>query len=72
MENVIVDGNELFNEIVERGRADGITEQVPYRDLCEEVLFEHEGAGEISDDSNIQLRVEALSSRFEEYLARLK
>lgn len=70
MENLVVDMNAMFEELVEQGRANGVYDREGYRDLCVEILNEHERVGEIHDDSNIQGRIEALVSRFDEYLAR--
>jgi len=70
--NIVFELEPIFNEIVERGREQGITEHEAFKDLVEEVLYEHESVGEIHDDTNLKNRVNALLDRFPEYLERLR
>ena len=73
MKPELFDMNAVFDEIVDRGRQNGIFDREAYRDLIEEVLYEHQGEeGELSTDANVQLRVEGLKARFDEYLERAK
>ncbi|MEI7741944.1 MAG: hypothetical protein WCJ29_05605 [bacterium] len=65
--------NAVFDEIVERGRENGVVDHEAFRDLIEEVLYEHETElGELSDDNNVQAKVETLLVRFDEYLDLIK
>lgn len=73
MKPTVFDLNAVFEELVERGRENGIFDHEGFRDLVEEVLYEHQTTeGELHDDANIQLRVEALVNRFDEYLELVK
>lgn len=66
-----VDPNEIFEEIVEAGRAEGINTHEAYVDLVDELIERHRGLGEMHDDSSTVARAEALRGRFAEYLAAL-
>lgn len=66
-----VDPSEIFLEIVELGRAEGISTHEAYIDLVDEIIERHRGLGEMHDDSSTVARAEALRGRFEEYLAAL-
>ena len=73
MKPEVFDMNAVFEEIVTRGRDNGIFDREAYRDLIEEVLYEHETeGGDLSVDANVQLRIEALKNRFDEYLELAK
>ena len=65
------DREALFEEIVERGRQEGGTDQEAYHDLAEEVIQEHLNVGEMHDDSPTVDLVEQFRSRFTEYLDRV-
>ena len=62
-----VDPGEIFLEIVELGRAEGINTQEAYVDLVDEVIERHRGWGEMHDDSSTAGMAEALRGRFAEY-----
>lgn len=66
-----VDPNEIFEEIVETGRAEGIDAHEAYVDLVDEIIERHRGLGEMHDDSATVARAEALRGRFAEYRERL-
>lgn len=51
MEFLDVDREAIFEEVVERGREQGVTSQEAYNDLVEEVIENHRGLAEIHDDS---------------------
>lgn len=66
-----VDPSEIFQEIVELGRAEGINDQQAYVDLVDEVIERHRRVGEMHDDSSTVGMAEALRGRFAEYLETL-
>ena len=51
-ENLVVNRQELFNEIIEKGRAQAVTDQEGYNALVEAVLEDHRRVGEIHDDAD--------------------
>ena len=62
---------ELFEEVVQRGIAQGVAEQEGYNQLVETVLEEHREVGELDEDQNIELKEDLLKSRWPEYQAEL-
>ncbi|TAK03775.1 hypothetical protein EPO34_01260 [Patescibacteria group bacterium] len=66
-----VDPSEIFLEIVELGRAEGINTKEQYVDLVDEVIERHRGFGEMHDDSSTVGMAEALRGRFAEYQAAI-
>ncbi|OGL99478.1 hypothetical protein A2501_04525 [Candidatus Uhrbacteria bacterium RIFOXYC12_FULL_57_11] len=62
-----VDREAIFEEIVERGRAQGVTTQETYNDLVEEVIESHRAVGEIHDDSPTEDMEEQLRGRWTDY-----
>ncbi len=71
-ENIILDSQELFEKVVERGRAEGVASAEEYKDLIEVILTEMLGDGELDPDQDTTIIQEALESRFSEYEIRLK
>jgi len=62
-----VDRQAIFEEIVERGREQGVTTQESYDDLVEEVIEGHRAAAEIHDDSPTEDLEEQLRGRWSDY-----
>ncbi len=61
----------LFEEVVSRGREQGVTTQVAYDDLVEEVIEEHRSIGEIHDDEpteDMEEQLRGMWSRYSEML----
>jgi len=71
-ENIILNSQELFEKIVERGRAEGVASAEAYKDLIEVILTEMLGNGELDPDQDTKTIQEALESRFGEYDTRLR
>lgn len=67
MENPILSRKDLFNEIVERGREEGVTSLDAYNVLVENVLEDHRRLNEIDSDQDTNSIREALQGRFETY-----
>lgn len=63
--------NEIFDELVEQGREQGVTDQEAYSMLIENVIEEARGAGEIDDDGATETMEEMLRGRWEEFQERL-
>ncbi|MBI4437721.1 hypothetical protein HY631_02105 [Candidatus Uhrbacteria bacterium] len=61
----------LFEEIVARGREQGVSDQAAYDDMVEEVIEAHRGVGEIHTDDETEDWEEQLRGRFEEYVSLL-
>ncbi|MCH8049463.1 hypothetical protein IH979_02005 [Patescibacteria group bacterium] len=70
-ENLAMSNQELFEEVVQRGIAQGVAEQEGYNQLVETVLEEHREVGELDEDQNIELKEDLLKSRWPEYQAEL-
>ncbi len=71
MQFVNVDREALFEEIVEKGREEGITDEAAYRDLVDDIVETHRRVGEMHDDSNTDGLSENMVARFAEYLERM-
>lgn len=67
MENLALSNQDLFNEIVERGRHEGALEQEAFHQLVETVLEEHQDVGELDKDQDIELMEDELKARWAEY-----
>jgi len=66
-----VDHEALFQEIVAKGRAEGINDQEAFNDLVDDVIEQHRDWGETHDDSPTVGMGEAMRGRFAEYKAAL-
>ncbi len=62
-----VDREAMFQEIVDRGRTEGIVDQDAFHELAEEVVMEHLNVGEIDEDSSTVGWVEQMKGRWPEY-----
>jgi len=57
----------IFEEVVERGREQGVTEQEAYDELVKEVIEDHRSVGEIHDDSPTEDMAEQLRGRWSDF-----
>lgn len=67
-ENLSFSAEELFEEIVERGRNEGVNTEEGYNDLVDEVIEEHRRVGEYHDDQNLEGYKEQLRGRVSEFM----
>lgn len=67
VEFLTVDPEELFTELVERGRQQGVVDQEAYNELCDDLLMERLEVGEADKDSNIIGLREQLKNRWPDY-----
>lgn len=58
---------ELFDEIAELARAQGVTDQASWNELVDEVLESHFSIGELNDDQDIEGMREILHLAWNEY-----
>lgn len=58
---------ELFTEIAELARAEGVTNQTGWNELVDEVLESHEDIGEMNADQDIEGFRQALHAAWSEY-----
>ena len=58
---------ELFEEIAELAREQGITDQAEWNELCDELVDSHADIGELSDDQDLDAVKEALHMSWNEY-----
>jgi len=68
-ENLIVDRQTLFTEIVEAGREQGVADQEAFNALVENIIEDHRRVGEIHDDT--EDLVPFLHGRFEDFKKEL-
>jgi len=61
----------IFAEVVSRGREQGVTTQVAFDDLVEEVIEEHRSLGEIHDDEPTEDMEEQLRDMWSRYVEML-
>jgi len=66
-----VDKQSIFEEIVERGREQGVTSQEAYNELCDDVVTEKLEVGEMDEDSNTIGLVEQLKGRWVDFVEAL-
>lgn len=57
----------LFDEVISRGREQGVTTQMQYDDLVEEVIEEHRSVGEVHDDEPTEDMEEQLRGKWAQY-----
>lgn len=65
------DREALFQEVVERGRTEGIASQEAFNDLVEEIIQEHLDVKEMHDDNSTVGLSEQMKGRWPEYQAAL-
>jgi hypothetical protein len=66
-----IDLEAVFQEIVEKGREEGIADQEAFNDLVDDVVEQHRDWGEMHDDSPTVGISEAMRARFADYKAAL-
>ncbi|MBI4414629.1 MAG: hypothetical protein HY566_00115 [Candidatus Kerfeldbacteria bacterium] len=66
MQNLLLDLNELFHEVMSRQQTQGALSKEEYLDLVEEVLEEKREEGVIDDDFEFQEARETLNARWPE------
>ncbi len=71
MKNAELNLEAVFEEIVERGREEGVASPEGYRDLVEDVVAMHADVGSMGDDTSSADVTEQLMGRFEDYQAAL-
>ena len=62
----------IFQQVIARGREQGVTDLGTYNDLVEEVIEEHRAVGEISNDDAIEDLVDQTQGRWPDYQAALE
>lgn len=67
IENLTFDKTKLWNEIIERGRAEAVTTQESFDSLVDEILTEHLDVGEMSPDQNYDQILESFQGRWVEF-----
>lgn len=67
MKNLEINLESLFDEIVDRGRGEGITNQEGFNELLEEILMGHLDVGELDDQNTTSDLTEQLRSRWPDY-----
>ncbi len=71
VENLALSNQELFEEVVERGLAEGAADREAYEGIVDDVLEQHREWMELHDDQNLEEKEEDLKSRWPEYEQRL-
>ena len=66
MDNLTFSIEDLYSEISERARSEGIATREEWHDLVDEVLEEKRGTMSIDDDDDWQYMVETLQARYDE------
>lgn len=66
-ENLAINLEDLFQEIVTRGREQGVADQAAYNELVDTVVQEKIQVGEDSDQADIEERTKHLQGRWEDY-----
>ena len=67
MENLFLDREGMFQEIVERGRIEGVADQAAYHELCENQVNDHLDVGELDKDQNLSELIEELKNRWPDF-----
>lgn len=70
-ENLMMSDQDLFEEIVDRGIAEGVNNQEAYNQLVADVIEQHRRWGEMHDDQDLEGDEDALQARWPEYEERL-
>ena len=68
-ENLSFDSSELFTEVADRARGEGITDQAGWDDLVDAVIDEHLSIGEMDKDDDLVNLGEVLKARFADFEA---
>lgn len=70
-ENLISSEQDLFEEVVEKGLAEGVANQEAFNQLVSDVIEQHRRWGEEHDDNDLERQEDDLQARWPEYEARL-
>jgi hypothetical protein len=70
-ENIIFNAQTLFEEIVEKGIAEGVSDKDAFAQHIENILDGHAMWGEIHDDQDQEGITETMKARWPEYEAEL-
>lgn len=70
-ENLIFNLQDLFEEVVEEGIAQGVNTEEAYHQLVDDILEEHRRVRELHDDQNLEGHLTHLKARWAEYQDRL-
>lgn len=70
-EAITLDANQIFDEIVARGKAELIVHKEAYDSLVEEVIEAHIDLGELNVDDDTEGWETQLKDRWDEYQARI-
>ncbi|MBU0625826.1 hypothetical protein KKF05_05855 [Patescibacteria group bacterium] len=65
MDNLTLSIEDLYNEVCDRARSDGVLSREEWHDLVDEVLEEKRSQMKIEDDDDWQYIIESLQTRFE-------
>jgi len=60
----------LLQEIIAKGRAEGVTDSEGYNQLVQSVIEDHRRVGELHDDQALIDMVQALQERYPDYLSQ--
>jgi hypothetical protein len=71
MKNAELNLESVFEEIIERGREEGVVTHEAFRDLVEDVVAMHADIGSMGDDTSSADVTEQLTGRFPDYQAAL-
>ena len=71
-ENLTLDKEALFKEIVDRGRKEGVVERETYGEFVETVIQEHLNVGEVDDAMPLPGIIEHLQGRWPDYQRELE
>lgn len=67
LENLILDSEQLFQEVVERGRREGVANQEAFHQMVENVVNDHLRDGEVDEDQDIGSLTLGLIGRWRDY-----
>ena len=62
-----IDREQLFQDLVERGRQQGITDEEAYHELCDDLVTELLEVGEMDKDSDTQGLIDHLKGRWPDF-----
>lgn len=71
-ENLIFNLQDIFEEIVEEGMAQGVNTEEAYHQLVTDTIEEHRRVRELHDDQNLEAYATQLKTRWADYRERLE
>lgn len=66
-EFLTVDPQEIFDDVISRGREAGVADQEAYNELCDDVVTERLEVGEMDEDGPTIMLVGQLKNRWPDY-----